>query len=350
MKRNLILWALAAAALTLAAAGCGPDNNGDETPVANLYIWVADQPDKEVVIFNGAGQLIRVVGGFGTFNKPNAIDVYNADGSFWVCDFYSNRVRKFSASGNPIYATPGGGAEGLLLNPTMLSVGQSNGECWIADRGHARIIRLGADGAVKAKITGFAFPRTVAVDPESGDAWVADEMNNAVVKVMGSASGEVPVGQVELARFTALPHPWAVAADANGFGWATSHEQGRVIRVSPLGALAASAAGFDNPVDVTVDETASAVYVVDEGAGRLVGLPRELQEGVGNYETVALFVVEGLSHPSDVFVDEEKGKIYVTEMGAGRVRVFDRTGKELTDIGGLAGPAAVAVWPAAGTP
>ncbi len=103
--RKIALAALAAASLGVFA--CGPDNTGEPPPQADVYVWVADQPDKEVLIFDASGTLLATVGGFGMFSKPNAIDVYDKDGSFWVCDFYTNQIRKFTASGAPLFSTPG---------------------------------------------------------------------------------------------------------------------------------------------------------------------------------------------------------------------------------------------------
>ena len=192
---------------------CDSDTEDDGEPVAGARIWIADQPDKEVVMYATDGSLIKVVGDRDMFSKPNSIDVYAADGAAWVSDFYTNRIRKFDAAGNAVYASPGQEEGFLVLNPVALAVGQASGECWVSDRGHNRVVRLAAGGAVLARVTGFSYPRGVAVDPVAGNVWVADERNDAVVKISGSASGTVVVSAVELARFAELDNPWAVAAD-----------------------------------------------------------------------------------------------------------------------------------------
>jgi DNA-binding beta-propeller fold protein YncE len=344
MRLHKIVYVAAFASLCCLWTGCSPDTGGNGNPVTGARIWVADQPDKEVVMYDADGNLIKVVGGRSTFSKPNSIAIYRADGSAWVSDFYTNRIRKFDAGGNPVYASPGEEAGFLVLNPTGLAVSQSSGECWVADRGNNRVIRLGADGAVLARVSGFRFPRGVAVDPVAGDVWVADESNDAVVKISGSASGNVGVGAVETGRFTDLAKPWAVAADGDGKGWACSRAEGRVVRLSSDAAELASVGGFGEPVALAVDEVAKAVYVVDTQKGVLVALPLSLTGTHNGYAAAANFVVAGLSHPEGVFADEDNGRVYVAEMGGGAVRIYDSQGEQVKVISGFSGAAVVAAW------
>ncbi len=341
-KKSLICVAVLALAGVLTS--CSPDTEGNGTPIAGTRIWIADQPDSEVVMYDETGNLLKLVGGQGVFSKPNAIDIYGQDGAAWVCDFYTNRIRKFDADGNPLYASPDPEVGALVLNAADLSVSQSSGECWISDRGNNRVLRLDADGNVLAKVSGFSYPRGISADPAAGDVWVADEGNDAVVKVASTAKGDISVRAVEVGRFTGMENPWAVAADADGKGWASSRVEGRVVRLSVNGAELASVEGFDAPVALAVDEEAKAVYVADTGKGRLVALPRSITGTYNNYAAVAIFVVSGLARPEDVFVDEKTGRIYVAEMGAGNVQIYDRDGNRVNTISAFSGPAALAVW------
>jgi DNA-binding beta-propeller fold protein YncE len=344
MRLHKFVYVAAFASLCCLCAACSPDTEGNGNPVAGARIWIADQPDKEVVMYDADGNLIKVVGGRNMFSKPNSIDIYRADGAAWVCDFYTNRIRKFDAGGTPIYATPGEQEGFLVLNPAGLSVGQSSGECWVSDRGNNRIIRLAAAGGVLARVSGFKFPRGIAVDPVAGDAWVADEGNDAVVKIAGTASGNVGVAAVEVGRFTELDNPWAVAADGDGKGWACSRAEGRVVRLSADAAELASVGGFGEPVALAIDEAANVVYVVDTEKGLLVGLPRSLTGTYTGYAAPATFVVGGLSHPEGVFADEDTGRVYVAEMGGGAVRIYDSRGEQVKVIPGFSGAAVVAAW------
>jgi len=342
MRKYLVLLAATAVAWTLAA--CDSDTEGNGEPITGIRIWVADQPDKEVEIYDASGNRLKHVGSFPMFSKPNAIDIYVADGTTWVCDFYTNRIRKFDANGEPLFATPGENEGFLVLNPVDLAVSQTLGDCWISDRGNNRLLRLGPDGTVLARITGFRYPRGLAVGPNAGDVWVADEGNDAVVKIGGGVSGNVAVRNVEVGRYTGMENPWAVAADAGGRAWVSSRLEGRVVKLSAAAAEVAAVGGFDEPVAVAVDDAVGAAYVVDSASGVLVALPRGLTGTHDNFRAVAKFVVPGLSQPADVFADAKNGRIYVAEMGAGNVRVYDTSGQLVQTLPGFAGPAVVAAW------
>jgi DNA-binding beta-propeller fold protein YncE len=341
-KKLILIAAVGAGAGAL--FGCGSDDSGDGGGLTGTRIWIADQPDKEVVIYDEAGNPLKYVGGADLFSKPNAIDVYEKDGAAWVCDFYTNRIRKFDADGEQVYVSAEPGAGALVRNPVDLSASQSSGECWISDRGNNRVIRLDANGDVLAKVTGLQYPRGVSADPAAGDVWVADEGHDAVIKIAGTAKGEVTVRAAEVGRYKGMDNPWAVAADGDGKGWAASRLEGRVVKLSADAAELASIEGFDEPVALASYDVGKAVYVVDTAKGVLVALPRGVTGNHRNYGDVATFVVRGLSHPEDVFVDEDTGRIYVAEMGAGNVKVFDSAGKLVATIPGFSGPAAVAAW------
>lgn len=341
-KKLIVLGAIAAAAGALLA--CDSDDGDDGGGLTGTRIWIADQPDKEVVIYDEAGNRLKYVGGPGLFSKPNAIDIYEKDGAAWVCDFYTNRIRKFDANGEELYASPEPSTGALVRNPVDLSASQSSGECWISDRGNNRVIRLAANGDVLAKVTGFQYPRGVSADPTAGDVWVADEGHDAIIKIAANANGEVTVRAVEVGRYMGIDNPWAVAADGDGKVWAASRAEGRVVRLSANAAELASIEGFDDPVALAVYEAGKAVYVVDTAKGLLVALPRGVTGTYGNYADVATFVVAGLSRPEDVFVDDDTGRIYVAEMGAGNVKLFDSAGKLINTIPGFSGPAALAAW------
>ena len=344
--KTTAIYALVATAL-LAAFSCGPDTSGTTVPPVSLRIWVADQPNKKVSMYDAGGNLIKVVGAVGMFSNPNDIAIYKPDGSTWICDFYTNRIRKFDAAGTPLYATPAPSEEGqepLVRNATGITINDTNGDCWVSDRGHNRVIRLNADGTVVAKVTGFLYPRSVAATPSRGNIWVTDEGHDALILVPGTVQGDVSAGAVELARYNGLQNPRAVAGDKEGNCWVTSTVAGRAERIAQDGNRLAYVGGFGNPVAVAVNEAAGHVYVVDEEHGSVAALPRDLTTNAADYHTVAAFLLTGLSRPADIYVDDQTERLYVAADGGGAIRIYDFAGNEVSAIENTGHAAAVAVW------
>lgn len=346
MKVKIISLIMGAFALA-AVLACGPDTSGTPLPPVSLRIWVADQPNKEVAMYDVGGNLIKIVGSLGVFSKPNDIAIYKPDGSTWICDFYTNRIRKYDAAGTPLYATPvptQEGQEPLIRNATAISLNDANGDCWVCDRGHNRVVRLEASGAVLAKVTGFRYPRGIAVIPGGGGVWVTDEGHDALVLFAATVQGETTVGAVETTRYTNLESPWAVAADSDGNCWVTSAAAGRVERIGRDGNRLAFVGGFGNPANVVINETADHVYVIDTEHGSIAAIPRNLTENAEDYHSVAEFLITDAVSPMDIFVDDTTERLYVADDNDGDIRIYDFAGNEVSVIENTGGAAAIAVW------
>ncbi len=304
--------------------GCGDDDS--TTPEAGGRLWVIDQPNSEAKIFDYDGELIYTVGSFPFFMKPNCVDVDGRDGSAWVLDYYANKLRKFDSYGNPVYETPAG-QEPLIRRGTSIAVDQVTGACWVADRSHDRVLKLGAKGKLLATVTGFRSPRSVSLVPEVGDCWVADELKDRVVKLPAAVTGTVEVGKVRLATCDGFDIPSVVAAAADG---------GRAAEVT----------GFDWPYDVASSVSANTVYVVDYGQGSLVAFSREVS-GTQARDKVAKLTVTGLPAPTDVELDEEGGYVFVAAEDV--VRRYTTSGEPLNEYGEMQLPVMAAADPGRGS-
>ena len=181
----------------------------------------------------------------------------------------------------------------------------------MADRGNGRVTRIWGDGTFLSELGGpldlggvqLASPGSVAVDPLSGNAYVADTLHNRVLVFApdgsllarwgagegNGAAGSGP-GQFSL--------PAAVAVGPGGEVFVADTGNDRVVALSPGGAVQATwgergtATGrFRSPVGVAVD-AAGRVFVVDRENNRVqefssdgdvpgeVGRPRRGSRGI----------------------------------------------------------------------
>jgi streptogramin lyase len=328
----------------VAVLSCG-DETGVVPPAPGGTLWVIDQPNTRVNIYDYDGELIYTVGSFPFFMKPNCVDVDGRDGSAWVLDYYVNKLRKFDSFGNLVYETPAE-QEPLVRRGTSIAVAQETGACWVADRAHDRVLKFGEKGKLLATVTGFRSPRSVSLVPGTGDCWVADELANRVVKLPAAVSGSVKVGNVRLASCGGFDVPWGVAADADGGVWVLDKGAGVVAKVNADGGRAAEVTGFDWPYDAASSATANTVFVVDYGKGSLVAFSRGVS-GTQGMDKVAKLKVTGLPSPTDVELDEEGGYVFVAASDA--VRRYTTTGQLLYTYGDMQLPVAVAADPGRGS-
>jgi DNA-binding beta-propeller fold protein YncE len=345
MKRAILRFAAAlCGALPLVlVASCG-EEEGEGPPPAGGRIWVVDQPNTVVRVYDYGGEALFEVGESRFFLKPNCAEIDRRDGSAWVLDYYVNKLRKFDRTGELLFETGAGeGGEPLIRRATSIAVDQATGACWIADRSHNRVLKLGANGDVLATVTGFRSPRSVSLVAETGDCWAADELQRRVVKLRADASGTVTAGSVKLAECGGFDVVWSVAADPAGGVWVLDKGAGTVVRVNGSGQRTTEVTGFGFPYGAAVSGDADCVFVSDYEKGRIAAFPRGTT-GTRRVDGVAKLLLTGLPYPTDVELDEDGGYCFVVASDA--VRRYTLTGDFVNSYEGLALPVAAAADPA----
>jgi tripartite motif-containing protein 71 len=224
----------------------------DVAPDALGNVYVADTHNHRIQEFSRTGKLIRRWGSLGSgprqFNQPRGIAV-DPFGNVWVADHQNRRVEKYSYDGRllGVFGRNGGdgtygGGVGEFHSPRGLSA-DAAGNIYVADDVNNRIVKLAQDGSVLAMWgrsdlapgTGdgeFHLPYGTAVD-RFGFLWVADTLNNRLVKMttdgvvldrIGAGGGSGVKGN----RRGQFNHVYNVATDCAGNVYATDQGNWRV--------------------------------------------------------------------------------------------------------------------------
>lgn len=263
----------------------------------------------------GTAGLLDGPGATAQFSLPSGLAV-DAQGTVYVSDTNNNCIRTISPAG---VVSTWAGAAGLGLQdgpvatakfwqPAGLALDQQ-GALYVADSYNNRIRKITAQGVVStvagsgpSKVQGanenfadgaantalFFYPQGVAVDGQ-GTVFVADYQNHRIRKistagvvstVAGGLSGYAD-GNASQAKFV---NPTGVAVDNSGALYVADYGNGCLRRMSPAGQVSlfagsstklgyadgpATASWFSRAIGLTVNPSATALYVADTNNQRI---------------------------------------------------------------------------------
>jgi phospholipase C len=244
--------------------------------------------------------------------------------------FAAGNIEAFASDGTPAPAPGYQGSIGVreLSGPFGVAAA-ADGDIWVADTGHNRIVEFSGGGRYLAATGGsLDQPEGIAIDA-SGDVWVASTGSDQIVEF--SASGTV------LARFGSpgagpgqLDQPVALAV-SHGVVYVADQDNSRIEEFTTAGAYRGGI-GVVTPAGVAVDAkrdiwVSSPSYAdgntIDEfsPSGQRLTSFGTTQAGYGDLgDTGGIAIGPG-------------GKLYVAQPDYGWITVFDRNGDFATEFG-----------------
>jgi DNA-binding beta-propeller fold protein YncE len=300
-------------------------------------VYVADSDNERIQKFTTAGAYLGRYGSLGTglgqFQQLRRVAVgAGASPLVYGADLWDNHIDRFQQGGafdkrfGGTHAPTGGFNE-----PSGLAVDTNT---FVADSVNQRMQRFttstgafnmtwGDRGWGAKDLSGFNWPRDIAINQQSGTVWVADTKNNRVTQFTrnGTATGRTfgvlgsDVGQLHWPFAVASTGKDVVVADT----WNNRIERWDTTSLAPT--WSQSAVSF--PRDVAVQGTI--VYVADTMNNRVL----ELNAGTGGI----LRTIAGIPDPEGIAVTPA-GMIWVSETGQNRLAEISAAGVVLQTFGG----------------
>ena len=242
-----------------------------------------------------------------------------ADGDIWVADTGHNRIVEFSSGGRYLAATAGS-----LDQPEGIAI-DASGDVWVASTGSDQIVEFSASGAVLAR---FGSPgagpgqldQPVALAVSHGVVYVADQDNSRIEEftTAGAYRGGISVAT-----------PAGVAMDAKGDIWVSSpgYADGNTIdEFSPSGqrltSFGTTQAGYGDLGDTggIAIGPGGKIYVTQPDYGWITVFDRN-----GGFATEFGLRSGALQNPQSLAVTSSGG-VYVADSGTSRVAEFGPVG------------------------
>ncbi|GAA1796858.1 hypothetical protein GCM10009811_21370 [Nostocoides veronense] len=319
-------------------------------------VYVADSNNNRVQVFSKTGVWKATVGKTGAFNQPGTFTTMRRvavakDGDIWAADLWGWRLVRFNrtATGYAYAQTIGGTAPALTKNsvfnePRAVAVGK-DGNLNIMDTVNQRVVTmtpsgtvLGACGARDWRPISVNWPRGVAIDPVTGDRWIADTKQSRLQIFPAKCGAQTyRLGNVGTAtnQFT-WPHAIAIRpSDRLAFVADSWNNRVTVWDVATRTALASYAGTFKSPRAISLDAATGNLVVADSANNRIVTLAYTKS---GGFSEVSSITPAGLSMPEGVARDAA-GDYWIGDTGNNRVLVVSSSGAILQSITTAAGKA-----------
>jgi DNA-binding beta-propeller fold protein YncE len=223
----------------------------------------------------GAPVWNSIVGGTkpanGGFN--GAFDVtYDAAGNIYAVDWFNHRIEKFDANGNFLTAWGGyGSPNGSFIFPRGVTFDPTRGQIVVTDSENNRIDTFTTSGGFVSKIkpTGDAFlrPYQTAMAP-NGDYWVVDTQHGRVLRL--DATGAIVRNWN---NGGALKTPKGIAVDEAGNVYVSNTGTNKVQEFSFTGTLIATfSVSLKSPMGLRIVGSGSSamLLIADSGNNRVV--------------------------------------------------------------------------------
>ena len=237
-------------------------------------VLAMDSVNQRVDVFTSTGTIINNCGqrGFtstGDFNWPRGIAFDPATGNYWIADTKQSDLQILQPITSPPFGCNGlaefvteGKNPGQLDYPYSITI--SDGYAWVADTKNNRIESWNVATCTSDKGTctatytygtkgsgtgQFSTPAGVAIDPTTGNLFVADALNDRVVELAVSA-GEVTSQVATFSTGLGLNQSYGVASNGAGLLAIADRDNNRVIIVNESdGTIAATINASDAPAN-----------------------------------------------------------------------------------------------------
>jgi sugar lactone lactonase YvrE len=310
---------------------------------------------------DGAGTLAR-------FRFPAGIAIDPTSGAIYVSDKDNHVIRRIlngvvtTIAGEPgvAGAADAQGTAAKFAFPRGLVV-DANGIIFVADAGNHAIRRVTPDGIVttfagRIRFPGvsdgtgtnatFAEPSDIALDPTTGNFYVADYASSLIRRITPAAVVTTVAGRVTgdadgTGAGASFRNPWGLEVDASGTVWVADTGNNKIRRMTPGGFVTTMTDDAYFPSSIAIGP-GGVVFIADTGSHAILRFDGALTTYAGSQPFLGpLGNASSFSFPADVAIDLQ-GNIFVAQSGTLKKITpqgqISEVGNRGANIGVAAGP------------
>ncbi len=286
------------------AVGTDPYINGS---TAGEAIYVADSNDDCIQEFTPTGTWVANIGAPGDVTEPGTFTqlrrvAVDSMGNVWGADLWGYRVEEFTRTAGgytygetiPAPVVPPGSSSTSVFNQVRGMSFDASGDIVAMDSVNQRVDVFDPTGQLInmcgqrgfTSVGDFNWPRGVAVDPATGNYWIADTKQSDI-QILAPVSAPAEAGCTAAGYVTQtlgsalgdVDYPNSIVI-AGGYAWVADTKNNRIeswnvatqTPASTFGTLGSGTGQFNAPTSVSVDPTTGDLFVADSVNNRVVEL------------------------------------------------------------------------------
>jgi len=268
--------------------------------------WIISQGQQEVVKLSSIGdELLRLEG----YHDLQDLDVDPENRRLWLCEGDPPALISLDLKGRELFRVSAG-----LARPTRLRSWFRTGSVLVLDADSAQVVEINIFGDREVRrIGGLTRPNALDLDQRTGAVWICDEGSNYLYHVADGFEGSIDDVRTSphVIRRDGYQFPVDVSVeDSTGACWLVDKEAGMLVRYEPNGVDSLIISGFQNPVAVAATWSEGLCWVLDRG------LNSSVHRYFFDQEQVAL---DGLLFPKDLAFNRIDSHIWVLDTERNRV-------------------------------
>lgn len=211
-------------------------------------VFVLDADSAKIIEVNIFGD--RIVRSLRGFHRPNALDLHQSSGALWICDEGANLLYQVFDGWEGDIAQMDSSEHVIrrdgYLFPVDVSVEDSTGACWLADKEGGFLVRYEPDAMDSLIVDGFQNPVAISAAWSEGLCWVLDRgLDSRAMRVFFDQT-QLDVGGLSFPKHLAYNR-------IDDHCWVLDSERNRVLRLDPEGSVVGSWTDFDFPTRIVIN-------------------------------------------------------------------------------------------------
>jgi hypothetical protein len=268
--------------------------------------WIISQGAQEIVKLSAIGdELLRLDG----FSDLQDLDLDAENRRLWVCEGHPAGLLSFDLRGQELFRVDTG-----LGRPLRLRARERTGSVLVLDGDSAQVVEINLFGdAELRRIGGLTRPNALDLDQRTGALWICDEGSNSLYHIADGYEGSIADvrSSPHVIRRDGYLFPVDVSVeDSTGACWLVDKEAGSLVRYEAGGSDSLVVTGLENPVAVAATWSEGLCWVLDRG------LESRALRYFFDQQQVA---VEGLLFPKDLAFNRIDSHVWVLDTERNRV-------------------------------